>query len=144
MTNMDFDNLKYTIRSNENVTKKPWYDGTKYIDPQGNWFGWTDCGYHESVFFAGELWTRTFKASGKPTEPVKEELVTLRPAAPQPVPALRYCDIVGKPNDCEHCPFGDLLEMDDDCPVFKDKVEAAHEMVETAKKFLEAAEMLGV
>lgn len=71
MTNVVFDNLKGIIQNNKNVTKMQWYDGTKYIDSYGNWFGWTDCGYHESLFYAGELWTRTFNANGEPTEPEK-------------------------------------------------------------------------
>lgn len=139
MTNVVFDNLKGIIRNNKNVTKMQWYDGTKYIDSYGNWFGWTDCGYHESLFYAGELWTRTFNASGEPTEPEKRV-----PIIPPLAPALRFCDLIGRPNDCENCPYGTLIGMDEECPRFKDKVEAAHEMAHAARTFLKAAEMLGV
>lgn len=144
MTNVVFDNLRGIIRNNKNTIKMNWYDGTKYIDPQGNWFGWTDCGYHESIFYAGELWTRTFGPDGKPTEPEKRAPIVPQPAAPQPVRTLRFCDLIGKPNACEECPYGTLIGMDEECPRFKDKAEAAHEMANAARAFLKAAEMLGV
>lgn len=139
MTNMDFNNLKDTIRGNKDAVKIKWYDGLKWTDPHGNWYGWADCGYTESICFSGELWSRTFNASGRPTEPSLQAVATV----PEPVETLRYCDLIGDPHACERCPYGSLLGEEDECPQFKDKAEATREMVHIARKFLEAAEMLG-
>lgn len=69
MTNEIFDNIKNRIKNDSTAVKSNWYDGHKWTDTAGNWFGWTDCGYCEYLFYAGEKWTRYYDASGKPTEP---------------------------------------------------------------------------
>lgn len=68
MTFEDFDTIATRIKYNLSSVKSNWYDGHRYTDPQGNWYGWTDGGYCEYLFYAGEEWERRFVyRCGKPT-----------------------------------------------------------------------------
>ena len=71
MTNKQFDEFMERIKTDPASIKKSWFDGHKWIDSNGNWCGWCDCGFSESLFYAGMMWTRTFSASGIPTTPVR-------------------------------------------------------------------------
>ncbi len=58
ITNEVFESLKKRIKEDAGSVKTNWYDGHKWTDPQGNWYGWTDCGYCEYLFYAGDKWKR--------------------------------------------------------------------------------------
>lgn len=66
MTLEQFINLKNRIKNDKTSVKTNWYDGYKWTDAQGNWYGWTDCGYCKYIFYAGERYTsRTLCINGK-------------------------------------------------------------------------------
>lgn len=71
MTNEIFDNLKARIKNDSTSRKTNWFDGHKWEDTAGNWYGWESCGYIEYVFYAGEQWERRTDASGKHLEPTR-------------------------------------------------------------------------
>lgn len=74
MTLEQFYNLKNRIKSDKGSVKTNWYDGHKWTDPQGNWYGWTDCGYCQYIFYAGEKYTcRTLCIDGKTQEVMVDE-----------------------------------------------------------------------
>lgn len=67
MTNGVFDNLRNRMKNDPNAVKSPFYDGTKWTDPQGNWYAWESCGYIEYVFYAGTTWKRRTDYKGDAT-----------------------------------------------------------------------------
>lgn len=60
-----FKYLRDMIKNNPHSEKTNWYDGQKWTDPQGNWYGWTDCGFCEYVFYAGTEWHTYTNHEGK-------------------------------------------------------------------------------
>lgn len=67
MDNMIFSSLMVRIKNDPNSIAQSWYDGTKWTDQQGNWYGWTDRGYIEYVFYAGTKWERRTDYKGNKT-----------------------------------------------------------------------------
>ncbi len=64
-----FEALKNRIQTDKDSEKINWYDGEKQTDPQGNWYGWTDGGNYEYLFYAGMKWERHIDYKG-------EEMIT--------------------------------------------------------------------
>lgn len=62
--NETFEALKNRIKSDKSSVKTNWYDGHKWTDSAGNWYGWESCGYIEYVFYAGIKWERRTLANG--------------------------------------------------------------------------------
>lgn len=71
MTNTTFDAIKARIKNDPTAVKTNWWDGHKWEDTAGNWYGWEAGGFIEYVFYAGEKWERRTDASGNHLEPVK-------------------------------------------------------------------------
>lgn len=140
MTNEIFDNLKKRIKSDPSSEKTNWYDGHKWTDNAGNWYGWTDCGYVEHVFYAGEEYTRHTQPDGTPTTP--ELVKSFKPAAPQE--ERRLCGWLGDKPDCAACVFFFIYGCgpDSDCPMMT-RDEMQDTLQEIAEKARKAADRLG-
>lgn len=69
MTTEIFDNIKARIKNDPTSVKTNWFDGHKWEDTAGNWYGWESCGYIERIFYAGETWERRTDACGRSLEP---------------------------------------------------------------------------
>lgn len=67
MTNEIFDKLMNRIKSDKASVKTNWYDGHKWLDPQGNWYGWESCGFIEYLFYAGTKYERRTDYKGDKT-----------------------------------------------------------------------------
>lgn len=113
MDNKTFNEIVKRIKTDPNVQITKFYDGNKYTDPQGNWYGWTDCGYVEHLFYAGDEWTRRTLADGQRTEPEK-----VQPFRPKTEPAKLLCEWLGEEMDCQPCVFGFVYGCgcDAECP----------------------------
>lgn len=73
---MTVDTFKYIrnmIKNDPNAVKTNWFDGHKWTDKDGNWYGWTDCGWCEYIYYNGEKWSARTDASGEMMEPEKED-----------------------------------------------------------------------
>lgn len=58
MTNEMFEAMKNRIKADKSSIKTPWYDGHKWTDGFGNWYGWESCGFVEYLFCVGKIWER--------------------------------------------------------------------------------------
>lgn len=140
MTNEIFDRLKKRIKADETSVKSNWYDGHKWTDCAGNWYGWTNCGFVEHLFYAGEEYTRHTQPDGTPTTP--ELVKPFKPCVKQETKQL--CEWLGDKMDCEPCVFGFIYGCgaDAECPAMT-RDEMLDTLMEIAEKAREAADRLG-
>lgn len=75
MTVETFKYLRDMIKNNPHSEKTKYYDGHKWTDPQGNWYGWSDCGYSETIFYAGDEWHTYTNDKGEMQEPVLSKAI---------------------------------------------------------------------
>lgn len=128
MTAKTFNKLAQKISNQPGALKTTWYDGHKFVAPNGAWYGWTGCGYYEYLFIDGVQYEkRTVHGNGSMTTEVRH-VGNVEGATP-----VRVCDWMGCPEDCRTCPFG-FLTGDSECPRYWTRAEAVEGLQEMIKQ----------
>lgn len=138
MNNETFEAIKNRIFTDTNRKGHSWYDGMKYVDPQGNWYGWTDCGMWEYLFYAGTQYRRHALCDGCWSEVMECTEVADRPGAQPHTEKRCLCEyLTPGERECDLCPFG-LTHTGRDCPQFESIEEALADLADIADRVSKA------
>ncbi len=129
ITDKEFDAIKTRIQNDPTAVKTNWYDGHKWEDNSGNWYGWESCGYIEYIFYAGTQYKRQAGTIEEVHPYVQNGQVV----------SYRVCDWFCI--KCSECPFG-CLENGDACPTYPTKDLARLDMENIAKRAAEVSKKI--